>query len=211
MNFEQHSKRLLYVIVFTLFIVPPLVYRPGSVSGGVRNGEKLNIIHSEGSPGKSKELTEYLINNFGKGSEYMVTFKGMDTGLEKNIFIGNRTGRVKWLGDDHAFYTDYCGTGCQQLILINVSSSDKASGMLSYMPRENGQEYTVFDDWFGKQFNFDGIPDDIYSQTVGDKTWLVFKMVNEDGASLGENRLLFDGSSLKIGQKYQRLLVKKSL
>ncbi len=198
MNFEHHSKRLLYIIVLILFIVSFLAYRPWSVIDGIRNGEKLNIVHSEGSPDKSKELAEHLINDSGKGLEYVVTFKGMDTGLEKNIFIGYRTGRVKWLGDDHAFYTDYCGTGCQQLVLINVSNSGKAYGMLSYMLRENGQEYTVFDDWFGKQFMFDGIPDDIYSRTVGDKTWLVFKMVNEDGTYLGEKRLLFNGSDMLI-------------
>ena len=59
-------------------------------------------------------------------------------------------------------------------------------------------EYTVFTDWSGQEFEFDGVPDSITAQTENNKTWLVFHLQDEQGKFVGEKRLLFNDVNLNL-------------
>lgn len=115
------------------------------------------------------------------------------------VFTGDeRTGYPHWLGNENIFFTAFCGTGCEGLYLVNVFSRKTLQGGLAYLFDDNGGLYTIFSDWFGKNFRFPGFVSDMHADMKGEKTYLVFEMEGDDHQVLPEKRFLFTGNSLKM-------------
>jgi len=169
-----------------------------------------SILSQSLSPDKSRQLTSYNLS-FNKlffddydldyyPNQFMIAIKDMDTGISHYIFMGDRAGEPKWLGNDYIFYTDYCGTGCQAFILRDVSSGELHFGYLGYFFRDNGTAYTLVQDWSGKLSRLEGLSQDIVSETANGKTFLVFGITDGQGKQLGEKKLLFHEDSLALTQ-----------
>lgn len=143
--------------------------------------------------------------NFYKGyyGEYfdndtIISVMDVESNKENYIFTGNRIGDPHWLGNEHIFFTSYCGTSCQGIYLVDIFNKETRLGVLSYMhQKENKNIYTNFQDWFGHDFNFNGWINEIKSEIVDDKTYLIFEMQNDEGKSIGVKRFLFTGTTLK--------------
>ncbi|OGE81026.1 MAG: hypothetical protein A3H72_00855 [Candidatus Doudnabacteria bacterium RIFCSPLOWO2_02_FULL_48_8] len=154
-----------------------------------------SVIFDRVSPDGSQELRYYSEKEL---DQQIIAVKTIKTNQEKVIYSGNRINYPKWLGNEHIFFTTYCGTGCQGFGLVNVSSGKVEKGVLSYMSiDENRPDYTNFRDWFGKEFEFDGTPESIEGEIKDDKTYLVFRMRDRETKPLGEKRFLFTGNDLQ--------------
>ena len=135
---------------------------------------------------------EYFDNNI------IISARDMEDGRENYIFIGGRLGEPKWLGNVYVFFTSYCGSSCQGIYLVNVFNKETEHGVLSYMTQgDNKPVYTHFKDWFGHEFKFNGWVDGVRSETVDEKTYLIFDMGNGDKESIGQKRFLFTGNALE--------------
>ena len=81
---------------------------------------------------------------------------------------------------------------------MDVSNKETRQGVLSYMiSKENKPIYTHFKDWFDREFKFNGWVDEIRSDTIGNKTYLIFYMRDGKSKSIGQKRFLFTGTALK--------------
>lgn len=130
--------------------------------------------------------------------QQIIAVQNLQTEKERIIYSGKRINYPKWLGNEHVFFTTYCGTSCQGFNLVNTVNGEVHTGLLSYMffvPQR--PVFTYFRSWFGEEFEFNGLPDEIMSETYNNKTWLVFKMQDEAGNVIGEKRFLFTGTDLK--------------
>ena len=86
---------------------------------------------------------EYFNNN------RIVSIRNKDGG-EDYLFTGGKIGEPEWFGNEHVFFTSYCGSSCQGIYLINVFNKETKLGVLSYITSEDGKSsYTIFKDWFG--------------------------------------------------------------
>lgn len=133
----------------------------------------------------------------------IVSVRDMKDGKENYLFAGARIGEPKWLGNEHIFFTSYCGSSCQGIYLVNVFSKETRQGVLSYMISEkNKPVYTHFKNWFDHEFKFDGWVDKIGSETVKDKVYLIFYMRNDEQKSIGQKRFLFTGKTLEEQTNY---------
>lgn len=163
--------------------------------------------YQELSPDKSKQVIFYLVdyspqfyNDYYEDyypNQNIIAVKDMHTVSEDYIFTGNRIGLPHWLGNENIFFTAYCGTACQGLYLVNTSRKETRTAVLGYMYlNQQKSVYTDFKDWYGREFKFDGLADDISAETVGKKTWLIFSMKDKAGNTLGNKKFLFTGTSL---------------
>lgn len=147
------------------------------------------------SPDGSQELMYYSERELDR---QIISLRNTKAELEKTIYSGSRVNLPDWLGNEHIFFTTYCGTSCQGLDLVNVINTEVRTGLLSYMffvPKR--PVYTHFRSWFGEEFEFNGLPTEIISETNDNKTWLIFKMKDETGKFIGEKRFIFTGNDLK--------------
>lgn len=148
------------------------------------------------SPDKSKKIIIYFLDE--QELENIISVVELDSDYEKYIYIGKNIGFPKWLGNDHIFFTKYCGTACQGFILVEVNGGEVRSGILSYMSLDLSRpDYTHFKDWFGSEFEFDGYPESMRGEIKDDKAWLVFAMHDQNKKPLGEKRFIFTGDGLK--------------
>ncbi len=135
---------------------------------------------------------EYFDNNI------IISVKDMEDGRESYVFTGGRIGEPKWLGNEHIFFTSYCGSSCQGIYLVNVFSKETRQGVLSYMINEDNKPvYTHFKDWFGHEFRFDGWVDEIRSDTIGEKVYLIFYMRDDKEKAIEQKKFLFTGKNLE--------------
>lgn len=163
--------------------------------------------YEEFSPDQKQKITRYQVkydeNLFGDYHGYLdsmvfISLTNVDEGREKYIFVGEeKTGDPHWLNNEYIFFTSYCGTSCQGLYLVDVGNKESELAVISYVFNGDGPWITHFRDWFGGEFVFKGLVGDIASLTVGDKSYLIFEMKDENKNPLGEERLLFMGKSLK--------------
>ncbi len=135
---------------------------------------------------------DYFDNNM------IVSVMDMEDGRENYLFTGGRISEPKWLGNKHIFFTSYCGSSCQGIYLINVFNKETRLGVLSYITQgDNKPVYTHFKDWFGHEFKFNGWVDEIRSDTLGDKIYLIFYMRDDKRKSIEPKRFLFTGNGLE--------------
>lgn len=128
----------------------------------------------------------------------IVAVVDLETYQERDIFIGEeRTGNPHWLGNKYVFFTTYCGTACKGIYLSNVENKELQMGVWGYLFSESKNEWiTHFKDWFDSKHEFEGVVDEVVSQTLNDKTYLIFKRQNYQGNTLPEKRYLFTGNKL---------------
>ncbi|MEK7128434.1 MAG: hypothetical protein AAB933_02645 [Patescibacteria group bacterium] len=130
-------------------------------------------------------------------NDMVISVQDMEDGSENYIFTGSRIGEPKWLGNEHIFFTSYCGSSCKGIYLINVLNKETEQGVLSYMiSGDDKPVFTYFKDWFDKEFKFDGWVEEIKSEIVNDKVYLIFYMIDDEHKSLGQKRFLFTEKAL---------------
>ena len=131
-------------------------------------------------------------------NDTVISVRDVENGTENYIFTGNRIGEPEWLGNEYVFFTSYCGSSCQGIYLVDVQNKETFQGVLSYMiSKDNKPVYTHFQDWFDEDFEFNGWVDEIRSDTVENKTYLIFYMRNNENKFIGQKRFLFTGQSLE--------------
>lgn len=120
-----------------------------------------------------------------------------DNGREYYLFNGEeRTGDPHWLGNRYVFFTAYCGTSCQGLILLDTQSKQIWKGVHSNRAWQNEKPQTHFSDWFDEEFEFPGLIDKIHAEMINNKPYLIFDMINDKEVESGQKRFLFTGNSL---------------
>ena len=128
----------------------------------------------------------------------IISVRDIKDGTENYLFVGGQLGEPKWLGDEHVFFTSYCGSGCRGIYLVNVLNKETRFGTISTMDfKKNKPTYTIFQDWFSKEFKLNGLVDEIRSETLGNKTYLIFSMSDDEQKIIKQKRLLFAGSELR--------------
>ncbi|MDP4011241.1 MAG: hypothetical protein Q8P72_03365 [Candidatus Roizmanbacteria bacterium] len=171
---------------------------------------KKEITHQEISPDGQKKIVRYELGYIPQlfASNYVtyldnkiiiaVTNNVGDSEREYYTFIGEaRTGYPHWLGNNYVFFTSYCGTSCQGLMLLDVRSGQRWSAILTFLSNENGSRRTHFRDWFDKSFEFPGFAKKIHGEMKNNKPYLVFDIENEKAVEIGQKRLLFTGNVLE--------------
>ena len=120
---------------------------------------------------------------------------------KKIVYTGDEwhwEGDPHWLGNEHIFFTGHCGTSCQGLYLVNVNNKKTLLGVITYMFTEDGNQYTVFKDWFGAVFELPGFVKTMRAEMESNKPFLIFESEGENNEPLGEKRFLFTGNSLVL-------------
>ena len=145
-------------------------------------------------PGLNDHYYDYL------SSQYFIAVKEVETDRERYIFVGDyKTGFPHWLDNEYIYFTAGCGTSCQSLYLVNTRNQESRLALLGYIrpDNENISWQTHFSDWFDQEFRFGGLVDEIKTEVIARKVYLVFKMEDGEGNSIGEKRFLFTGEELK--------------
>ena len=102
-----------------------------------------------------------------------------------NSYIGQVTpirlasGIVGTWGFEHIFYTTYCGSSCLGFSVLNLTTGQTQNGSLGFLANDNGDAYTIFEDWFGGQHRFDGEFDSVSGREHGEKLILDFTIKDE--------------------------------
>lgn len=155
-------------------------------------------LYLERSPLGTRNIVVYQINNKPLFEDHvMIVIQDVNGQKEEPLFIGDeRTGRPKWLGDDHIFFTSYCGTACKGVYLINVLNKEAKLATLSFTFSGISNWETHFSDWFGNKFQFPGLLGEIDTEFSNDNFYLVFASKNELDNDLGKKKFLFTGQGL---------------
>jgi hypothetical protein len=163
--------------------------------------------YEETSPDRQNRIIRYKIKDYNENlysnyhgyldSNVLIALASLEEEREKYIFVGEeRTGDPHWLGNDYIFFTTYCGTSCQGIYLIDTRNKESELGVISYL-FEGERWVTHFRDWFGGEFVFEGLLDEVRSEMNGLSPVLIFNMKDDRGNFLGERKMLFMGKSLK--------------
>lgn len=128
----------------------------------------------------------------------IISVKALETNKEHYLYTGDdRIGSPHWLGNDYVFFTSYCGTSCQGLYLVDTRDREVSQAVLSYLVPTQGDVWTThFRDWFGQEFAFEGLVDEIEGKVDSNRTYLVFKMIDINRKPVGEKYLLFATNKL---------------
>lgn len=168
-----------------------------------------DIEHEEFSPNQLKKVVVYkmtfdpeLYNDYYEDYFYnrkIIAVRDIKSRREEYIFTGEeRTGDPHWLGNNYVFFTTYCGTACRGLYLVDTRNKETWLAVLDHTFSYKKDVYdTHFKDWFGQEFVSEGLIDEIKSEMVDDKAYLIFKMKNNQGDFTYEKRFLFTGGELK--------------
>lgn len=171
--------------------------------------ELKTVRYEEESPNQSQRVLAYEVGfnpNFYKGyyedyflNRVIIAVRDLEYARERYIFTGEgRTNDPHWLGNNHIFFTSYCGTACQGLYLVDVRNKETWQAVWGYGRDDAGAVWqTHFTDWFGGEFDFEGLVREVASEVSGDEAYLIFKMEDDQGGFLGEKRFLFTGEELK--------------
>lgn len=186
-------------------------HKGGAVSETEQKTEETGlkqIESSEISPDKTKEAIEYnlkfdlaLFNDYYGDyfpNQNIIAVREIESGRENYVFVGeDRTGDPHWLGNEHIFFTSYCGTACQGIYLVDTRSKESELAVLSYIyNNESKRTETYFKDWFGKEFKFEGLIDEIKSEMVNGEAYLIFNRKDDSGKVFPPKRFLFTQDSL---------------
>lgn len=156
-------------------------------------------LYSERSPLGTRNIVTYQINNKPLFEDHiMIVLQDVNGQRGEPLFIGEeRTGKPKWLGDDHIFFTSYCGTSCKGIYLINVLNKEAKLATLSFTFSGTNNWETHLSDWFGNQFQFSGLLGEIDTEFTNDNFYLVFGNKDRLNNDLGKKRFLFTGNFLQ--------------
>ncbi|TSC83369.1 MAG: hypothetical protein G01um101417_666 [Parcubacteria group bacterium Gr01-1014_17] len=82
-------------------------------------------------------------------------------------------------GSTRVFYTTYCGSSCLGFEVTNLTTGEIWKGVISFMSDDEGREYTLFDDWKGGEYRFDGEFISVRGREHGEKLILDFVVEDE--------------------------------
>ncbi len=137
---------------------------------------------------KSKDVLSLMIthleNNISE-EKYHTNFASWDA-----------TSNLHWLNNNYVFFTRHCGTACKGVTLLNLVSKETINAVLTYPSFSNQPVETHFKDWFGQEHVLQGIVNKISSETINNKTYLIFDMTDNKGNYTGQNKFLFSEKSL---------------
>lgn len=164
------------------------------------DGQKKNIkkehLEQEVSPQLTKRVITYKLNNESLFKDQIImAVEDLNIQKEDYIFIGEER-KPKWLDDDHVFFTSYCGTACKGIYLIDIRNKEVKLATLSYIFSDNNSWETHFKDWFGKEFQFSGLVEDIGTLFENDNYFLVFQTKDQASNHLREKKFIFTGENL---------------
>ena len=157
------------------------------------NGGNLILMYEmPDHPGLSSDYYNYL------SGQYFITVKETDSGRERFVFVGDyKSGYPHWLGNDFIYFTAGCGTACKGLYLVDTRDKETWLAVWGYLLSEEEDIWeTHFTDWFDQKFSFDGLVDELKSETFGDEVYLIFKMKDDQGNFLYDKRFLFTEDGL---------------
>lgn len=105
------------------------------------------------------------------------------------------TSDIQWLGENHLLFSRHCGSACQGLTLLDVSTGKVKNASLSYQSFPDQPLFTHFEDWGGAQFQWEGSIKQIKTKSKDDDNYLVFVLQDKWGENVREEEVLFqDGS-----------------
>ena len=206
------TKLLIIITCFILVLLGSFLTRdlwPEKERQKITIQEIIKETYRELSPNNQKKITRYeLSNNTELFSNSYTTYLDNNIiisvtnnlgGVEREyyIFIGEqRTGNPHWLGNNYVFFTSYCGSSCQSIVLLDVRTGKKWLAILSSFSEKGEQPKTHFHDWFENDFEFSGFVLNINSVMNNNEPYLLFNLENKEGVEFGQKRLLFSGNSL---------------
>lgn len=156
-----------------------------------------DLLYREDSFGKTKRLVTYVINNKPLfQNQILITMQDIDGQKEEPIFIGDeRIGTPKWLDNEHIFFTSYCGTACKGVYLVDVRNKETKLATLSFSFSDVNTWVTHFSDWFGKDFQLQGMLGEMSREFNDGNFYLIFH--KKDGTNLDfSKKFLFTGEAL---------------
>lgn len=167
--------------------------------------QQRKLVYQEFSPDGEKNLILYELPFLGKGeleyrnhlaNQYSIIVETLSNGSESQIFAhDDKTGYPHWLGNEDIFFTGGCGTGCQSLYLVNVNSRESRQGLLEFIPLVDNKTVSIFSDWFGQKFTFQGAVEHMRSAVLDDQIYFIF-VLNNPNESSREQKFLFTGEKL---------------
>jgi hypothetical protein len=83
-------------------------------------------------------------------------------------------------GGERIFYTTYCGSSCLGFTVQNLTTGKKQEGSLGFMYDDDGDAYTLFEDWNGETFRFDGEFISVSGREHGEKHILDFSVKEKE-------------------------------
>lgn len=173
------------------------------------SGFQREIEYQEISPDGSNLILLYKMpfhpGMYGHYSDYLsgqllIAVKEIASGRERYILVTeHRSGDPHWLDNNYVYFTVYCGTACRGIQLAGIGGRKSELAVLSYIYDNEAERYeTHFKDWFDNKFVFEGLIDEVKSEMIDDKAYLIFRMKDGQGNFLYEKRFLFTGSSLEM-------------
>lgn len=105
---------------------------------------------------------------------------------------------LHWLGNKHIIFFRNCGTSCQGLTMLNIQTGEIKNATLSYMLSSDRPAYTNFEDWFGNHYEVNNFVENVYTEAVEGKYYLLFNMKTETGEKSGQEKFLFTESNLTL-------------
>ncbi|MBU4369801.1 hypothetical protein KKG58_03525 [Patescibacteria group bacterium] len=205
-NVYKHKTVFILAILILIFIAIGFQYFKEDEQS---SDELRKLIYEQVSPDQIKKVLVYEMKfdlSLYKGyyedyfsNNLITSVRELESGRENYIFTGEAYGSYPhWLGNEHIFFTSRCGTSCQGFYLINTRNKETRLGVLSYVfSNEDKVWMTYFDDWFDQEFRFKWLVDDIYSEIVNEKIYLIFKLQDDRGNHVGEKRFIFTESELQ--------------
>jgi len=103
---------------------------------------------------------------------------------------------LHWLGDSTIIFLRNCGTSCQGITLLNVQTGKTINATLSYMTLSDRPAYTHFEDWFGNHHEVNNFVENIDTETVKGKSYLLFNMRTDEGEKDRQEKFVFTESDL---------------
>lgn len=207
-NIHKYRIALIVGILILIYLAIGLQYFKEYGKDGQTRSELKELVYERLSPDQSKKTivydmkfdpslykdyyAEYFLNNL------IISVRELEYGQERYIFTGESYGSYpRWLGNEHVFFTYRCGTSCQGVYLINTNTKETRTGLLGYVSSsENDMWVTHFIDWFDQEFQFDWFVDEMYSEIINKKTYLIFRLKDDNSDYVGEKRFIFTGNEL---------------
>ena len=123
----------------------------------------------------------------------------LNNGTSREIFYTefpswDVTGNIQWLGQDHLFFLRHCGSSCQGLSLLNTHTGEVSNATLGYQSFLDDPPFTHFNDWFGKEYHWEGLLKEIKSKRNDNKNYLVFVLEDLTGKGVDEKLVEFRGN-----------------
>lgn len=152
------------------------------------------------SPTKKQAFFSYHPDDVSNEDLSLVLIN-LDSGQQKEIFHTTFSSwdvrsDVHWLGNNHLFFLRHCGTACQGITLLNIETGETINALLSYPSFPDQLETTFFQDWFGAEYEMDGLVVDVNSKTNDNIHYLIFSLEDYEKNNMGQKRFLFTGDGL---------------